>query len=232
MPESVEVCSVQLPGRETRLREPPFHAWEPLVRTLAQAVTPWLDRPYAVFGHSAGALLGFELARTLRAAGHAGPIQLFVSGRAAPHLQRSEPETWNLPDASLIADLRSLGGVREKVLADRELMELLLPIIRADLAVTERYVFPGGEPLDSPVTALAGRDDPRAPAASMGGWANQTRGRFRLDVFPGGHFFIQDRTEEVCRLVAADLGRIVESAAPSSAAGRVEPPRDPPPEGL
>jgi medium-chain acyl-[acyl-carrier-protein] hydrolase len=218
LPDSIEACPVQLPGRETRIRERPFREWKPLVGALADAVTPWLDRPYAVLGHSAGALLGFELARALRAAGQAEPTRLFVSGRAAPQLQRSEPETWNLPDAELIADLRSLGGAREEVLANRELMELLLPIVRADLEVTERYVFPGGEPLDTPLTALAGRDDPRAPPAAMEGWAELTRGAFRLEVFPGGHFFLQSVTGHVCRLVAAELEHMVDSDGSRAAA--------------
>jgi surfactin synthase thioesterase subunit len=92
------------------------------------------------------------------------------------------------------------------------LMELLLPIVRADLAVTERYVFPGGDPLGSPITALAGRDDPRAPPAAMEGWAEQTLGRFRLHAFPGGHFYIQAIADVVCGIVAAELDPIPDTA--------------------
>jgi medium-chain acyl-[acyl-carrier-protein] hydrolase len=207
LPDAVEVCSVQLPGRETRIRERAYEAWQPLVRALSDAVTPWIDRPYAILGHSAGALLGFELARTLRADGQPEPVHLFVSGRAAPQLPRAERATWDLPDDVLIQDLRSLGGVREEVLGNRELMELLLPILRADLAVSERYLYPGGEPLDSPITALAGRDDPRASPAVMQAWAEQTRGRFRLHDFAGGHFFIQATPDAVCSLVTTELAR-------------------------
>jgi medium-chain acyl-[acyl-carrier-protein] hydrolase len=212
LPDFVELCPVQLPGRETRIRERPYEDWVPLVRALVRAVEPWLDRPYAVLGHSAGALLGFELGRALRAAGRPEPAHLFVSGRAAPHLPPTEAETWNLPEAALIEDLRRLGGAREEVLANRELMELLLPIVRADLAVTERYVFPGGDPLGSPITALAGRDDPRAPPAAMEAWAEQTLGRFRLHAFPGGHFYIQAIAGVVCRIVAAELDRMADTA--------------------
>jgi medium-chain acyl-[acyl-carrier-protein] hydrolase len=214
LPEFIEVCPIQLPGRETRIRERPFDALEPLVRALTEAVTPWLDRPYAVFGHSAGALIGFELSRALRSAGLPEPVRLFVSGRTAPHHPCDEPATWDLPDAALIETLRELGGAREEVLAHPELMELLLPIVRADLAVAERYVFRGGDPLDSPITALAGRDDPRAPPAALEGWAEHTRGRFQLEVFPGGHFFVQTIPAAVCRLVAAELAEVADVDPP------------------
>jgi medium-chain acyl-[acyl-carrier-protein] hydrolase len=220
LPEVIEVCPIQLPGRETRIREKALDELEPLVRALTDAVTPWLDRPYGIFGHSVGALIGFELGRALRAAGLPQPAHLFLSGRTAPQHQRVEPEMWNLSDAALIENLRELGGAREEVLAHQELMELLLPTVRADLAVAERYVFPGGDPLDVPITALAGRDDRRAPPAALEGWAEQTRGRFRLHVFSGGHFFVQSMPGAVCRVVAEELARLGDTGLPpASTAG-------------
>jgi medium-chain acyl-[acyl-carrier-protein] hydrolase len=205
LPDSIEVCSVQLPGRETRIREQPFVEWRPLVDALAGAVAPWLDRPFAFFGHSAGALIAFELDRALRASGGPVPEHLFLSARAAPQLPRTGPTTWDLPHAALIEDLRKLGGTRDEVLANDELMQPLLQAVRADLAVTERYVFPGGDPVDAPITALAGQDDPRAQPAELEPWRRLTRGEFRLHVLPGGHFFIHTEPVRVTRIVAQEL---------------------------
>ena len=205
LPDSIEVCSVQLPGRETRIRERPFVELRPLVDALAEALAPWLDRPFAFFGHSAGALIAFELDRTLRGSGEPGPEHLFLSARAAPQLPRTGPTTWDLPHAVLIEDLRKLGGTRDEVLANDELMRPLLQAVRADLAVTERYIFPGGDPVDAPITALAGEDDPRAQPAELEPWRRLTRGQFRLHVLPGGHFFIQTEPVRVTRIVAQEL---------------------------
>jgi medium-chain acyl-[acyl-carrier-protein] hydrolase len=206
LPEDVDVCLVQLPGRENRIREPPFDAWEPLVHAMADAIEPLLDTPYAVFGHSTGAMLGFELARTLRAGGRPEPVHLFASGRPAPHLPRTSRTTYHLPDDEIIRELRALGGVPDEVLEHRELMEFLLPLLRADLAVNERYAFPGGDPLDAPITGYAGQDDPRAPPGEMEAWREQTRGRFRLRVFPGGHFYFRTGLAAVLRCLSEDLG--------------------------
>jgi medium-chain acyl-[acyl-carrier-protein] hydrolase len=205
LPDFVEVCPVQLPGRENRMREVPFTAWEPLVAALAEAVRPYEDRPFAVFGHSTGAMLGYELARTLRAAGRPGPVHLFASARRAPQIPHVQPTTYDLPEDALIDDLRSLGGVPEEVLAHRELMQIILPLLRADLSVNETYVHPGGEPLDVPVSAYGGTRDPRATREELEAWREQTRDRFTLRTFEGDHFYLQSDPAPVLAAVAEEL---------------------------
>lgn len=206
LPGHVELCPVQLPGRENRMREKPFTHWRPLVDELAAAIEPFLDVPYAVFGHSTGAMLGFELARTLRAAGRPGPRHLFASARNAPHLPLGRPPTHALPDAALIDDLRLMGGVPEEVLAHQELMALLLPLLRADLSVNETYEYPGGEPLDAPITAVGGMDDARVSARALEAWRQHTRGGFDRHVFPGDHFYLQPNLSAVLATIAGKLG--------------------------
>jgi medium-chain acyl-[acyl-carrier-protein] hydrolase len=190
LPDFVEVCPVQLPGRENRMREQPFSQWRPLVEELAVAAEPFLDVPYAVFGHSTGAMLGFELARALREAGRPQPIHLFASARNAPHLPLERPPTHALPEDELIDDLRRMGGVPDEVLGHGELMALLLPLLRADLSVNETYRYPGGEPIDAPITAFGGTDDPRVAPEALDAWREHARGVFASRLFAGDHFYL------------------------------------------
>src|SRR5437763_15337105 len=132
--EAIEVCPVQLPGRGARISEPPFTELSPLVRAAAQALAPHLDKPFAFFGHSMGALICFELARHLRKDGGPQPVHLFVSGRCGPQTPR-EPFAGDLPDSEFQEMLRRYNGTPEEVLENRELMELLLPAVRADFAL-------------------------------------------------------------------------------------------------
>jgi medium-chain acyl-[acyl-carrier-protein] hydrolase len=205
VPGFVELCPVQLPGRENRMRETPFSHWEPLVSELASAAEPYLDMPYAIFGHSTGAMLGFELSRTLRAAGRPEPIHLFASARNAPHLPLERPPTHALPHDELVDDLRRMGGVPEEVLEHRELMELLLPLLRADLSVNETYRYPGGEPIDTPITAFGGTDDPRASPAGLDAWREHARGAFACRLFPGDHFYLHPNRAELLAAIGSAL---------------------------
>lgn len=130
LPPEVEVCLVQLPGRENRLMEKPFDRLDPLVAALTDAVRPWLDLPWALFGHSNGALIGFELARLLRERGLPGPRHLFASGRRAPDVPPQSRLTGHLPDDEFLADLGELGGLPRELLENREIMQMLLPLLR------------------------------------------------------------------------------------------------------
>jgi surfactin synthase thioesterase subunit len=187
--EDVEVCPVELPGRQTRMREPAFSRLEPLVAALASAISGELDVPYAIFGHSLGSLVAFELARELRRRGAAEPSVLFVSGGPAPRLPRDRPPLYNASDAQVIARLRALGGLPEEILAEPELLRCFLPTIRADFEVFETYEYRPGHPLGLPVVAFTGRDDLDVPVTRVAAWAEETTGRFEYHVLPGGHFF-------------------------------------------
>jgi medium-chain acyl-[acyl-carrier-protein] hydrolase len=205
LPANIEVCLVRLPGREARLREPPFTRLEPLVATLADILRPLLDRPFAFFGHSMGALVAFELARHVRARCQIAPRHLFVSARRAPQCASTDPFLHVLPEAEFRRAIRELGGTPEQVLADEELLSLLLPAVRADFTVAETYAYGEEPPLDCPITAFGGRDDPRVGDTQLDAWRQQTRRDFRRYMFPGGHFFIHSAEAPLLDVLALQL---------------------------
>lgn len=208
LPSHVELCAIKLPGREARLSEPPFERLTPLVRALATALSPWLTRPFALFGHSLGALVSFELARELRRRGASSPQHLFVSARRAPHMPNPDP-MHALPDQALIERIRDMGGTPEAVLSEPELMELFLPIMRADAAVNEVEPFVAEEPLSCPITAYGGLDDARARRDELEAWRAHTRAAFRLEMFPGGHFFLRSAQDLLLRSLSTTLNDVV-----------------------
>jgi len=186
----VEICAVQLPGRGSRLREAPFNRLTLLVQALAEVLSPQMDRPIAFFGHSMGAIIGFELARLLRANDHRQPLHLFVSGRRAPHLPEIEPPAHMLPDADFLAHLSKLNGTPSQILQHPELMELMLPTLRADFALIETYEYKPEPAFDFPITAFGGLRDTYASRADLELWREHTHAEFSLHMFPGDHFFI------------------------------------------
>lgn len=190
LPASIDVCAVQLPGREGRLREAPVAEMGKLVPLIADGLAASLTAPFAFFGHSMGAVLSFELCRELRRRGRPLPVHLFVSACPAPHIP-DDDATHLLPDDGLIERLRALGGMSEEVLAHRELMEMILPLFRADAALTETYAHAEEDPLDVPVTAFGGAADDKATPADMEAWRRHTRAAFARATVPGGHFYIQ-----------------------------------------
>ncbi|MGK5533239.1 thioesterase II family protein [Streptomyces sp. URMC 129] len=209
-PAPVQVCPVEIPGRGRRLGEPPFGRLRPLVGALADALTGHLDRPFALFGHSMGGLLAFELTRTLRRRGLRLPEHLFVSGAAPPDEPRTRPPLHAAPDAQVKAELRRLGGTPRHLLDDDELMELALPVLRADFSVLETYTCRAEPPLPVPMTVFGGTTDPLVPAASLHGWRRQAGAGARLVLLPGGHFFLHPAATEVVAAVSGTLcGQVV-----------------------
>ena len=205
LPPTIELWAIQFPGRETRFREPRLTSLEPLIHQLAELLTPHLTLPFACFGHSMGALISFELTRRLRAQGGPQPLHLLVSARRAPQLPRSRPLTYNLPDAEFIAELRRLSGTPEEVLRHQELLELMMPLLRADLQINETYQYQPGVPLDCPISVFGGLEDTTTPPAELPPWQEQTRAAFKLRMFPGGHFFLNKGPLDVIRAVTQDL---------------------------
>ncbi|HEV8241006.1 MAG TPA: thioesterase domain-containing protein [Thermoanaerobaculia bacterium] len=204
LPGSIEVCPVLLPGREARIGEPAVDRLRPLVAALEEALATALDLPYAFFGHSVGALVAFELARALRRRGTAPPAHLFVSAHPAPQLPERE-RRHDLPDDELIAELRRFQGTPDEVLDHPELMRLLLPTLRRDFAVAETCEHVPEPPLDSPITAFGGLADPRADRGALLPWQEQTRGAFKLRMFPGGHFFLDSDRDLLLQTIAGEL---------------------------
>jgi medium-chain acyl-[acyl-carrier-protein] hydrolase len=205
LPADVEVCPVQLPGRENRIAEPAFDRLEPLVEALADAIDGYLDRPFALFGHSNGALMAFELSRTLRARGRPGPAHLFASGRRAPDLPADSDPIHALPEAELLGELQRLGGLPPQLLEHRELLELLVPLLRADVAIHETYHFSEQAPLDCPITAYGGVADPKVSRAQLEAWGRHGAPPFTVRMVPGGHFYLQDDRAATLRTLSSDL---------------------------
>ncbi|MFF0885079.1 thioesterase II family protein [Streptomyces sp. NPDC003456] len=201
----VEVLAVQYPGRQDRRTEPAVADLHTLADRIAGALGPCTDRPYALFGHSMGAVLGFEVARRLEAAGN-GPAELFVSGRRAPGVDRTDewhPES----DEEVVAEIRKLNGTGDALLDDAETLQMILPALRSDYRAVRGYRYRPGPALDCPVTAFTGDRDPRAGVDEVAAWANHTRSGFALRVLPGGHFFLVDQQAEVLGTVEDRLLR-------------------------
>jgi surfactin synthase thioesterase subunit len=204
-PPGITVCPVQLPGRAERFRESRYERVGPLVTDFASALGADLGGPYVLFGHSVGALVAFEVAHRLRDIGAQQPVHLFVAGRAAPQLPHTRKLLADLPTDELIEELRYMGGTPEGVLRDKELMAALLPTVRADAAVNEVYDYQHPVPLDIPLTVFGGRSDPRAAEDELRAWEGLTSASFDLRMFPGGHFFIYDHTQEIMNIMTRPL---------------------------
>lgn len=208
LPPFVEVCPVQLPGRGSRLREPALKSILRVAEAAAPALLPHFDRPFAFFGHSMGAVIAFELARHLRAAHGLRPAWLFVSGQGAPQTRRDRRLTYNLPAAELVEDLRRLKGTPEEVLNHPELLELMLPLLRADFESIQTYAYAEGEPLGCPVTAFGGLEDDEVSRQDLEGWGAQTSSRFALKLLPGDHFFIHSSQQLLLQLLSRELNQL------------------------
>ncbi len=209
LPKSIEVCPVQLPGREERLLEVPFTRLAPLVAELGKVLEPYLDRPFAFFGHSMGASISFELTRHLRRINQPLPVHLFISGRRAPQVTVTESTTYHLPDPDFIEELRRLQGTPESVLQTPELMELLMPLLRADFELCETYDYHDEQPLDCPFSVFGGLDDADVSQDSLVAWKAQTNYPMQLQMFPGDHFFIFDARQKCSQLISQQLQRIL-----------------------
>lgn len=190
LPSKVEVCPIQLPGRGNRLREAPLTRMTPLVQAIAKEITPLLDKPFAIFGHSMGALIGFELARVLSGEQAKEPSHLFVSGRRAPQIPGADKKTYDLPEEEFIEELRRLNGTPQEVLDHPELMQVMTPILRADFETIQTYDYRVEPPLSCPIAAMGGIQDPDVPRQDLEAWREQTTGPFTLRMFPAGHFLI------------------------------------------
>jgi medium-chain acyl-[acyl-carrier-protein] hydrolase len=190
LPMEVELCAIQLPGREGRYREPSVVNLSCLMQCLAHVVQPFTDIPFVFFGHSMGGLISFELARQCRRKRQQGPVHLMISACRAPQLPDPHPRISQEPNSAFIDQLRRFGGTTEAVLEDSELMDLLLPVIRADFEMCEGYSYLFEAPLDCPISVFGGAEDPRASWEELSAWQFQTSRSFKLHIFPGQHFYI------------------------------------------
>jgi surfactin synthase thioesterase subunit len=212
--DKVEMSALQLPGRENRLREAPFTRLLDSVEQLVNVLRPYLNLPFALFGHSMGAVICFELARVLRRERQIVPAHLFVSGRRAPQFPDPRPPMTSLSDELFAAEIcRRYNGIPHEVLKDRELMELLLPTLRADVEMLETYDYRPGQLFDCPITAFGGRNDSETSLDELAGWKHQTNAPFESHIFAGDHFFLQSSTAEMIEIIRQKL----DSAFPGAA---------------
>ncbi|KAA0909684.1 thioesterase II family protein [Streptomyces apricus] len=196
LPPEIELAAVQLPGRQNRIAEAPVTAVAPLVRVLTQALRPVLDGAFSFFGHSGGAVLAFEVARALQAANGPRPSCLFLSAQSAPGTTGRITQLHDLDDDELAAEVVRLGGIEPEIAQDQDVMDALLPTLRADFDLWEHHRIAPGPRLEIPITVLSGTSDPRAPLDTLDGWREQTHAPLTQRLYPGGHFyFLHDPSE-------------------------------------
>lgn len=209
LPPEIELAAVQVPGRESRIREPAFSRMEDLIREAAEALSPLMSEPFALFGHSIGALHAYELAVAFQKRGMF-PVLLIVSGHDSPNAEqehaasRTEPDLKDLTDQELVAHLRDLGGTPDEIFDDPELTALLLPTFRADAELQRTYT-PSSQVLACPISAYGGLEDELTERTGLQRWAERTDDRCNVRMFPGRHFFVESAQDLVLPALAADV---------------------------
>lgn len=211
LPPEIEICPVQLPGRENRYSEPPFTQVWPLVQTLVQ-IQAFEERPFAFFGYSMGALIGFELARELRRQNKSSPVHLFVAAYRAPQLATPLPHlTVDVSDSAVMEELRLAGGMPDWILQNERIMQKLLPTIRADMQLVKTYTYSPEAPLNCPISAFGGTEDALVSQSQLSAWREQTRSFFAMKMFPGNHFFLNKNREFFIEVFSKQLLELMQS---------------------
>jgi medium-chain acyl-[acyl-carrier-protein] hydrolase len=178
---------------------------------MTPAITPYLDKPFVLFGHSMGAIVAFELARKMRRDNNLLPECLMVSGRVAPHVSIPRPPIHALPQAEFVEGLKALNGTPKEVLEDEGLMDLITPLLRADLAVHEAYAYAEEAPLKCDILAFGGLQDSEAGRDAVGAWRTHTEGRFIQRMVPGDHFFISAAQSLFLHMLSAELYQVMKN---------------------
>ncbi|WP_443040940.1 thioesterase II family protein [Streptomyces sp. AHA2] len=208
LPADLDVMCVQYPGRQDRHRDAPFTDLSLLAgavaEELAQVVAADPGRPYALFGHSMGSLVAFEAARSLARGPLPGPRRLFLSGRGAPDAH-STAHFAHYGDDDVLAEVRRLGGTDQSMLDDPDMMEMVLPALRADYRSLGAYTWREAEPITAALTVLVGDSDPVVTIEQAGTWRAHSRGDVAVKVFPGGHFYLYERPGDIAAVVAGEL---------------------------
>lgn len=215
LPARIEVCPVQLPGRENLRHRPPYAQLRPLIDELLNVLQEYLNLPFAFYGHSMGALVSFELTRQMRQRRLPQPYHLFVSSFCAPQLTQRTNHLHELPDAEFLLRVQELQGIPDALLEDAELIELFSPLLRADFAVCENYEYYDAEPLECGISSFGGTDDKRVSAEELGAWRVQTRSSFKMRLFPGNHFFLNSSKQLLLRVIRQELRTVLRSIPPA-----------------
>lgn len=197
---SIELISIQLPGHGMKFDEPKLRSMEAIIAYLNNAILPYFDRPYFFFGHSLGALVAFELTRSLQKNCKPLPECLFVAGKNPPHI-RDQKFICHLSDQEIIEEIKKYNGIPAEILAETSLMNIFLPIFRADFEVLETYVYYKSLPLTCNLIALGGVEDPIVKAVNIEAWKIHTSGKFQSYLLTGDHFFIKSQQPEVLEII-------------------------------
>jgi len=205
LPSTVQVIPVELPGRGARLQEPAFISLPALIEELTGLIRPLLNKQFFFYGHSMGATIAFELARALRRKYGCEPEALFVGGRRAPQVASGEPVTYHLPKSEFIEDLIKLDGTPKEVIENDELMEMMIPLLRADFQLIQTYEYTPDTPLRCPISVYGGLQDCHVPRDLLLPWKEQTKSRFSLHMLPGDHFFLRSSQAQLLRSIAREL---------------------------
>lgn len=210
MPVGVELCAVRLPGREGRRDEPALSSVADLAEGLVSELAPWLQTDFAFFGHSLGALVAFEVSRTLRRRARPLPLRLFASGKGAPGRPDLSPRFSHLSDAAFVTGIAEhYGAFPREILAEPGMLEILLPPLRADMTAVETYVHRPEVPLPVPITLFMGADDPETMGQGRSGWRELTSAGVEERFFPGGHFFLLSQREALLASLSTDVARLI-----------------------
>jgi medium-chain acyl-[acyl-carrier-protein] hydrolase len=206
LPNHLEGWITHYPGRGSRHNEPPLKQIISLVERLSQAIQPLLDKSFAFFGHSLGGLIAFELTRHLRRNNLPQPQILFVSACGAPHIPDPHPSIHLLPDSDFVNSLQQLNGIPSELLQQDDVLQMLLPMLRADFEAMERYIYTSdNSPLRCPIVAFGGLDDVRVSRERVEGWGLHTNATFSSQYFPGDHFFINTARDSVIASIVAEV---------------------------
>jgi medium-chain acyl-[acyl-carrier-protein] hydrolase len=210
MPKEFELFALRLPGRESRIVEKPLIRLSILVEKLANVMEPFFDRPFAFYGHSMGALIAFELALYLRKNGLMVPSHLFVAAGRAPHLVNLEPPYYDLPENQFLEKLKRYRGMPAEILQNADLMEFIMPALRADMEMLQTYSFSDTAPLSCPISVFGGMTDVMVTQYHLEAWEKYTRSVFGLNMFETGHFFSADTENQMLRILTAQFMRTME----------------------
>jgi medium-chain acyl-[acyl-carrier-protein] hydrolase len=208
LPTTIELCPIELPARGKRWAESPITRLDILIEALKIAILPHLNQPFAFFGHSMGGIVSFELTRLLSKEYNVSPVYLFISGCRAPQIQDLDPPIHNLPEAEFIEELHRLNGTPKAVLENAELMELVLPTLRADFAMLETYNYFGDTPLNCPIAVFGGLQDNEVSYEDLQAWKIQTNQAFSLEMFEGDHFFIDSARSLLLTSITSKLSSL------------------------
>jgi medium-chain acyl-[acyl-carrier-protein] hydrolase len=223
LPASIEVCPIYLPGREISLHEAPFVSMPLLVEDLARAMLPYLDKQFVLFGHSMGALVGFETARQLAREFGVEPAALFVSGCSAPQVFRSTFQDRDRPTDDALNELCRCFNIQKSLLINPELFQLISPTLQADLDMCRRYSYVEEPALDYPIVAFGGLQDSEVACRDLEAWRSETSCSFSLHMFSGGHFFLHTDHASFLTSLAEELvlfpDRVISSVSFSEGSG-------------